>query len=100
MPVKLVRHMRRWKAADKGLLYIVQYKGLKVTKIYKAWRGAVRDADLPPSVVPHLLRHTRGTWLAERSVPTGQAARITVQDLFLRYPHLAGMTGTAAVAHR
>ncbi|MGI9445291.1 MAG: helicase-related protein [Rubripirellula sp.] len=32
----------------------------------------------------------------EISVPTGQAARITVQDLFLRYPHLAGMTGTAA----
>ncbi len=30
------------------------------------------------------------------SVPTGQAARITVQDLFLRYKHLAGMTGTAA----
>ncbi len=32
----------------------------------------------------------------EISVPTGQAARITIQDLFLRYPHLAGMTGTAA----
>nr|WP_235935178.1 preprotein translocase subunit SecA [Candidatus Laterigemmans baculatus] len=32
----------------------------------------------------------------EISVPTGQAARITVQDLFLRYHHLAGMTGTAA----
>ncbi|MEM9645030.1 MAG: helicase-related protein, partial [Planctomycetota bacterium] len=34
------------------------------------------------------------------SVPTGQAARITVQDLFLRYPHLAGMTGTAATSAR
>jgi preprotein translocase subunit SecA len=32
----------------------------------------------------------------EVSVPTGQAARITVQDLFLRYKYLAGMTGTAA----
>jgi preprotein translocase subunit SecA len=32
----------------------------------------------------------------EISVPTGQAARITIQDLFLRYPYLAGMTGTAA----
>ncbi|MBW3598171.1 MAG: preprotein translocase subunit SecA [Planctomycetes bacterium] len=28
------------------------------------------------------------------TVATGQAARITVQDLFLRYKHLAGMTGT------
>jgi preprotein translocase subunit SecA len=32
----------------------------------------------------------------EVSVPTGQAARITVQDLFLRYKYLGGMTGTAA----
>lgn len=31
---------------------------------------------------------------------TGQAARITVQDYFLRYPHLAGMTGTAADSAR
>lgn len=34
----------------------------------------------------------------EVTVPTGQAARITVQDLFLRYQHLAGMTGTAATS--
>ncbi|MFO0870609.1 MAG: preprotein translocase subunit SecA [Pirellulales bacterium] len=31
----------------------------------------------------------------EVTVPTGQAARITVQDLFLRYKFLAGMTGTS-----
>ena len=36
----------------------------------------------------------------EVTVPTGQAARITVQDLFLRYEHLAGMTGTAMSAAR
>jgi preprotein translocase subunit SecA len=32
----------------------------------------------------------------EVSIETGEAARITIQDLFLRYPRLAGMTGTAA----
>jgi preprotein translocase subunit SecA len=36
----------------------------------------------------------------EVTVPTGQAARITVQDLFLRYKYLAGMTGTAMSAAR
>ena len=36
----------------------------------------------------------------EISVPTGQAARITIQDLFLRYKHLSGMTGTAATSAR
>lgn len=36
----------------------------------------------------------------EVTVPTGQAARITVQDLFLRYRYLAGMTGTARSSTR
>ncbi|MCA9149281.1 MAG: preprotein translocase subunit SecA [Planctomycetales bacterium] len=36
----------------------------------------------------------------EITVDTGQAARITVQDLFLRYQHLAGMTGTAMTSAR
>jgi preprotein translocase subunit SecA len=31
----------------------------------------------------------------EITVATGQAARVTVQDYFLRFDHLAGMTGTA-----
>ncbi len=34
----------------------------------------------------------------EVSVPTGQAARITVQDLFQRYRHIGGMTGTASTS--
>ncbi len=34
----------------------------------------------------------------EVTVPTGQAARITVQDLFQRYRYLGGMTGTAATS--
>ncbi len=36
----------------------------------------------------------------EITVDTGQAARITIQDLFLRYQHLAGMTGTALTSAR
>ena len=34
------------------------------------------------------------------TVPMGQAARITIQDLFLRYKYMAGMTGTATPAAR
>ena len=36
----------------------------------------------------------------EVSVPTGQAARVTIQDLFLQYEYLSGMTGTAASSSR
>jgi len=34
------------------------------------------------------------------TIATGQAARITIQDFFLRYEKLAGMTGTAITAAR
>ena len=36
----------------------------------------------------------------EVTVATGQAARITIQDFFLRYDNLAGMTGTAMDSSR
>jgi preprotein translocase subunit SecA len=34
----------------------------------------------------------------EVTVPSGHAARITIQDLFARWPHVAGMTGTIATS--
>jgi len=36
----------------------------------------------------------------EVTFATGQAARVTVQDYFLRFDHLGGMTGTAASARQ
>jgi len=36
----------------------------------------------------------------EITVATGQAARVTVQDYFLRFEHLAGMTGTAFASRK
>ena len=36
----------------------------------------------------------------EVSVETGHAARVTVQDLFRRYKHICGMTGTARTSAR
>ena len=34
----------------------------------------------------------------EITVPSGHAARVTLQNLFARWPHLAGMTGTIATS--
>jgi len=34
------------------------------------------------------------------TVPSGHAARVTLQNLFARWPHLAGMTGTIATSAR
>ena len=39
-----------------------------------------------------------GTEVVEVTAGSGHAARITIQDLFARWPHLAGMTGTIATS--
>jgi integrase len=77
-PVKLARrlaaHMRRWKKMDKGLRYVVHYNGESPTKINKAFRSAIAACRLDGSVTPHVLRHTRGTWLANSGVSSIEAA--------------------------
>ena len=60
----------------------------------------VDEFDRPPGRGAQVARrHSPGHRGARKAckvtVATGQAARITVQDLFLRYRFLAGMTGTA-----
>ena len=83
-PVKMARrllaHMKRWKRMDgwtdqqAGYRYIVHYYGAPITKENKAFRSAIAAAGLGEDVTPHILRHTRGTWLANSGVPSGQAA--------------------------
>ena len=45
-----------------------------VKRINKAFRSVRRAAGLGNEVVPHTLRHTCATWLAQRGVPTWEAA--------------------------
>lgn len=99
-PVKLARkllgHMRRWKRLDgwsdekTGLRYIVHYQGARVTKPNKAFRSAIAAVGLDSIVTPHILRHTRGTWLAQAGVPSGEAAAslgLTTEEYERTYLH-------------
>jgi integrase len=45
-----------------------------VNRLNKAWRSVRRASGFGPDVVPHTLRHTCATWLAQRGVPTWEAA--------------------------
>lgn len=80
MARKLLAHMKRWRQLDgwtddqAGLRYIVHYHGAPITKLNKAFRSAVAAAGLTPDVTPHVLRHTRGTWLAQKNVSASVAA--------------------------
>lgn len=84
-PVKMAKrlqaHMRRWKRLDgwedgqQGLRYVVHYLGkAPIAKPQKAFRSARAAVGLGDDVVPHVLRHTRGTWLAQANVPAKDAA--------------------------
>lgn len=77
-PVKIARrlmaHLARWQRMDQGLRYIVHYQGAAVTKPHKAFRSARAAVGLGEDVTPHVLRHTRGTWLAQAGVPSREAA--------------------------
>ncbi|MDH3717455.1 MAG: preprotein translocase subunit SecA [Planctomycetota bacterium] len=59
----------------------------------RKWRAGIHQAVEAKEMVA-------GNEDVEVTVETGQAARVTVQDFFLRYPHLAGMTGTARSSAR
>lgn len=99
-PVKIARklaaHLRRWKRMDGwapdqvGVRFAVHYLGAKIIKPNKAFRSAIAAADLPCTVTPHVLRHTRGTWLAQAGVPSGEASAslgLTVDEYERTYLH-------------
>jgi integrase len=71
---RLVAHMRRWAAADGGRRHVIRYGDAPVRRIEKAFRSVRELAGLDRQVTPHVLRHTRATWLAQAGVPVWEAA--------------------------
>jgi integrase len=78
-PVKLGRkmlmHLRRWKRMDNGRCkYVVHYDGRPIDDPHNSWKQAIKRAGLLGDVTPHVLRHTRATWLMRAGVPLWEAA--------------------------
>jgi integrase len=96
MAARLLAHMRRWKRLDgwtdgkHGLRYVAHYLGEPIVKENKAFRSTIAAAGLSSEVTPHVLRHTRGTWLAQAQVPPNEAAAslgLTVDEYERTYLH-------------
>ncbi|HWW33999.1 MAG TPA: site-specific integrase, partial [Xanthobacteraceae bacterium] len=90
IPRKLMHFLRRWKRADAGRAkHVVHYDGRPVKDPHTAWDNAKRRAGLP-WLHPHILRHTRATWMVQKGVPPWQAAGylgMTVRMLEATYGH-------------
>jgi integrase len=91
LPRKLKHFLRRWKEADGGKVkYVVHYNGQQIKRDpWRSWKEACKAAKLV-GVHPHVLRHTRATWMVQRGVQPWQAAGylgMTVRVLEATYGH-------------
>lgn len=99
VPPRLIRFLRYWHKADTAmdsegrpitLRYVVTYAGEKIVKPHKAFRTVRDAAGFGDDVTPHVLRHTRATWLAQAGVDTEQAAAslgLTAEEFERTYAH-------------
>ncbi|WP_311409713.1 tyrosine-type recombinase/integrase [Methylorubrum extorquens] len=54
--------------------HIVEFEGLPLTKLRRAWKTARIAAGLGEEVTPHILRHTFATWAVMDGAPFGMVA--------------------------
>lgn len=94
VPPRLLAFLRYWKKADERrntpTLHVIHYYGDKVIKPHKAFRAIRAEAKLGEDVTPHVLRHTRATWLANAGVDVQEAASslgITTEEFERTYLH-------------
>jgi integrase len=89
---RILAHLRRWRRLDDPRSpLVVNFNGRQIKRsLYGTWPTAVAKAGLGPDVRPHVLRHSRATWLLQRGVDPWQAAGhlgMTVRMLEQTYGH-------------
>jgi integrase len=99
VPPRLLRFLRYWRTADTSLdeegreirlRYAVHFRGEKIVKPHKAFRTIRAAAGFGDDVTPHVLRHTRATWLAQAGIDAHEAAAslgLTVEEFERTYSH-------------
>lgn len=74
-PRQLHAHLRRWRAVDgDAATHVIEWNGMPIASVKRAWREARERAGLGPEVTPHTLKHTAVTWAFQRGISLEDAA--------------------------
>ena len=74
LPSRLLAHLRRWVRLGLITQSVVEWNRKPVARISRSFRSARSQAGFGPDVVPHTLRHTCATWLAQSGISIWEAA--------------------------
>lgn len=74
MHPRLITHLTRWSRMDGGNGAVIHFDGEPITKMRRSWDTARGFACLDECVTPHILRHTRATWMARDAVAPLEAS--------------------------
>ena len=89
---RLAAHLRRWKRADSERGYVVAFAGAKVLSVKTALATAVAKSGVDSGVTAYTLRHSAGSWLVNKGIPTRKVADFlgtSEQMVIKHYGHLA-----------
>ncbi len=91
MPARLIAHLNRWRRMDdKGVVYVVNWRGKRIARPVSSWERVREEAGLPEYVTPHILRHSRATTMMRAKVNPWEAANalgMSLQVLLSTYGH-------------
>lgn len=91
---RILAHLRRWHRLDgPNAIYVCERNGVPFDRMYYSWSKVLKLAKLDDSegkVTPHIMRHTRATWLMKAGIDPWEAAGhlgMSVQTLIKHYGH-------------
>lgn len=89
---RLAAHLRRWKEIDGKRGYVVTFAGERILSVKTALASAVEKSGIDGGVTAYTLRHSAGSWLVNKGLPTRKVADFlgTSEEMVIRhYGHLA-----------
>jgi integrase len=91
---RILAHLRRWRRLDgPNAVYVCERNSVPFDRMHYSWSKVLKLAKLDDSdgkVTPHIMRHTRATWLMQAGIDPWEAAGhlgMSVQTLIKHYGH-------------